>query len=1049
MFDRLRRVRRGSFPRLACKRVLQMERLENRFPLAGAVIGQVFDDANENGVQDTGEELVEGITVYIDVNFNGRFDSGEPSDISRSERNAGGGNYRISNSLPNNTNVAVRLDVEIARIATPGLASSNWIGNASEVDDVLGDTRVRDLAEGDFDGDGNTDLAVLQQLRNSANLASVAIFLAAADGSFPKQPSKTIPVGGVQNAPTEFVSADLNGNGKSDLIIVDSGVGQVVLLGDFDGQDFSTRGSISVSSPVDVVVNNFDADADLEIAVLSKNTTSQVTLYQPISPFTYSGQTPRLTGRTNPGRLVADDFNNDQHLDLAILHASSAASPNDSREIAVLPGTADGVFEDPIFSTIGQRNFSSSFVSGQFVGDDKNSDLAVISDSDIVVLAGDGTGKFFESAAIDDSEDQGKPSRLTAFDVDGDGDSDLAFSSIREPFEAKSTDALVYENVGGSFVQRFRAFQVNVVFTTQRVVPILLSNFMIDQGDSEDMRLAIAAPSQDSSEDFLLGLKYSTFITKEYLEFLRPDDITARDFGVRAAESSSLSISADDSIKSEGNGGMTSFTFKVLRAGDTSGTASVDFSVSGSGSNPADATDFGETFPGGQINFAANELQKIITVVVSGDTDVEPNEGFTVRLLNPSGNLIISSQAAEGLIVNDDTFTASVSVTSTVHKVEGDTGTVTYSFIVNRQGDISGMANVEFFVTGSGPSPVDGEDFGGLLPQGQVSFASNESQKSILVTVVGDLTDEPDEGFAVNLRNASSNVAITDGSTEALIIDDDHLVDTQIVNPTLIAPKEVTPGSEHAELILLRAQTETTLTVARLGAVTPLDPAVRLINRDLVEIPTDGDVGVYTAVLESGQTYALIFDGSDADRSFLIRSAGGIGSLSGDVGTNFLLRFDVNADGNVTALDALQIINELARRAILIVNAAGTNLSSGRYYNVNADKDITALDALQVINELAHRQTSGQSELILTGITGIAVASHNAHHSIDVRGGGEVRGEGIDARQTKVATFAVGSCSAGQSPMATADEPQKEFLRDPSLLVDRLLSDDRFLDELR
>ena len=43
----------------------------------------------------------------------------------------------------------------------------------------------------------------------------------------------------------------------------------------------------------------------------------------------------------------------------------------------------------------------------------------------------------------------------------------------------------------------------------------------------------------------------------------------------------SLSVSALDAVKAEGNAGTTAFTFAVARAGDTSGTTTVDFDVTG------------------------------------------------------------------------------------------------------------------------------------------------------------------------------------------------------------------------------------------------------------------------------------------------------------------------------------------------------------------------------------------------------------------------------------------------------------------------------------
>jgi len=75
--------------------------------------------------------------------------------------------------------------------------------------------------------------------------------------------------------------------------------------------------------------------------------------------------------------------------------------------------------------------------------------------------------------------------------------------------------------------------------------------------------------------------------------------------------------------------------------------------VMGDGGNPADAADFGGTLPSGSVNFAAGETTQVITIDVSGDTDVEPDEGFHLMLSNPSG-ATLSLAGALGIIRNDD-----------------------------------------------------------------------------------------------------------------------------------------------------------------------------------------------------------------------------------------------------------------------------------------------------------------------------------------------------------------------------------------------------------
>ncbi len=66
---------------------------------------------------------------------------------------------------------------------------------------------------------------------------------------------------------------------------------------------------------------------------------------------------------------------------------------------------------------------------------------------------------------------------------------------------------------------------------------------------------------------------------------------------------------------------------------------------------------------------------------------------------------------------------------------------------------------------------------------------------------------------------------------------------------------------------------------------------------------------------------------------------------------------DVNADGQVTSLDALLVINFLARTAEMERPAAIVDsiLAGGPIFDVSGDGDVTAIDALRVINDIARQ----------------------------------------------------------------------------------------------
>ncbi|MDB9541064.1 peptidylprolyl isomerase [Anabaenopsis arnoldii] len=120
------------------------------------------------------------------------------------------------------------------------------------------------------------------------------------------------------------------------------------------------------------------------------------------------------------------------------------------------------------------------------------------------------------------------------------------------------------------------------------------------------------------------------------------------------SQSVTLAIAPTNALQPEGNEGLTPFTFTVTRTGDTSNTSTAIWAVTGTGENPANTEDFGGTLPTGTVTFAAGETSQVITVNVSGDTEVEQDETFTVSLSNPS-NGIITTDTTTGTIQNDDT----------------------------------------------------------------------------------------------------------------------------------------------------------------------------------------------------------------------------------------------------------------------------------------------------------------------------------------------------------------------------------------------------------
>ena len=241
-----------------------------------------------------------------------------------------------------------------------------------------------------------------------------------------------------------------------------------------------------------------------------------------------------------------------------------------------------------------------------------------------------------------------------------------------------------------------------------------------------------------------------------------------------------------DAAKAEGDAGTTAFTFTLTRTGDTTIAHGVDFLVSGSGGDAADATDFGGAFPSGTVTFAIGQTSQTLTIDVTGDNTAEPDEGFTVTLSNPSTGAAVGTDTALGSIENEDTELSVFALDA--DKLEGDSGTTAFTFTLTRTGDTTATNTVDFAVTGN--TGLDASDFvGGVLPTGTVSFAAGEISQSVTVNVAGDLLVESDEVFTVRLSNPSGGSTFgTESAIGTIHTDDTPLANAQFTLSTQSAP---------------------------------------------------------------------------------------------------------------------------------------------------------------------------------------------------------------------------------------------------------------------
>src|SRR5262249_23435750 len=242
-------------------------------------------------------------------------------------------------------------------------------------------------------------------------------------------------------------------------------------------------------------------------------------------------------------------------------------------------------------------------------------------------------------------------------------------------------------------------------------------------------------------------------------------------------------ISISDVTVSEGNAGTTSAAFTVSLTAASAQQITVGFAtVDGTATGGVDYT-----ATSGTLTFAPGTTAQQIVVPVQGDTTFEANETFQVTLTSPV-NATIADGLGIGTITNDDP--APTLAINDVTVTEGDAGTTSAVFTVTLTGPTALPATVSFATADvTATASADYTANAGIL-----TFAAGVTTQAITVPVLGDVIDETNETFTVNL-SAATGAAIADGQGVGTILDNDP-VPTLAVNDVTVT--EGNPGTTNA-----------------------------------------------------------------------------------------------------------------------------------------------------------------------------------------------------------------------------------------------------------
>lgn len=221
----------------------------------------------------------------------------------------------------------------------------------------------------------------------------------------------------------------------------------------------------------------------------------------------------------------------------------------------------------------------------------------------------------------------------------------------------------------------------------------------------------------------------------------------------------------------EGSSGVTNAVFTVTLSGPSDQTVTVNFSTeNGTAAAPGDY--FART---GTLTFSPGVTTRTVTVPIKGDTLAEGDESLMLNLTNASGAEIVEGGQAIATILDDDA-TPIINV-SNARIVEGNSGTSNLEFVVSLS-SASGQTVTAVYAT-TNDSAVAGEDY--TAKSGTLTFAPGVVSLTVTIVVQGDLSNELDEQFHLDLSEVA-NAQLGSAGALGTIVDNDALPSVSVAN---------------------------------------------------------------------------------------------------------------------------------------------------------------------------------------------------------------------------------------------------------------------------
>lgn len=666
------------------------------------------------------------------------------------------------------------------------------LGNGSGAFTVIGGAPLQgtssfadDVAIGDFNADGKSDLAVV---RSGANVVRVLH----GDGTGHFVISADLPIPGI---PVSVGVRDLNGDGKPDIAVTNSVSAQpyVTVLINNGAQGFNPGTSYPTDAAGILDIGDFNSDSQPDLAVSG-------------APIFVGSNLDGIAILTNKGNgdfnapvnfsagqvsdhLAVRDFNNDGKDDVLIsqpggnsvgllLNNFTAPQPclsvNDVSITENDIGTTDAIFTVKLSAASAQTVRVNYFVTPSFL-------FSSPSPAGTVTFLPGETTQTISIPVKNDVIDQVDLSFIVALTTpvnaaisDGRGRGTIIDND--PPPTITINDVVVAE---GTLVQTSATFTISLNAPSGKPTNVqyaLQAGTASPNIDYANISGTVDFPAYTVSKTISIPIIQDNIFEPDETFFVNLSnafDLTIADGQGQGTISNddpqpTIAIAAA-SFRTEGASGTTgNASFEVKLSNPSYQTITVSYATA-DGTATA-GTDYVAT--SGTLTFNPGETSKSVAVVVNGDNIDETNETYFVNLSNPTNAGIAVAQGV-GTIQDDDGPTMSIGSAAVT---EGNIGVAFAVFTVT----LSAPSPQDIFVRystndGTASTQTSGADFIRVFPNGgSLFFPAGATSTTLSILVLGDFSIEPDAQFFVILENASNATIANARGTGTIVNDDFH-----------------------------------------------------------------------------------------------------------------------------------------------------------------------------------------------------------------------------------------------------------------------------------